>query len=408
MTKPLVTAIALCVAILLEASAPAPAFTIPIPGPSASPSPGSGAVPAPYRGLYTSLQNSISAANRTLNSIDQGQSNPLTFGSELLYANGNRGPALLAPDAIDGVRMNLDALQAVGVQGVTVAVSYPLILPSFPSSEQYLAFFEQVAQEVRSRGLKLNIEVGPIFPDQGIAVSYRGLTMNRLISDKHQIAQIIVNDLEPDYLDLGAEPDTEAKLLGLAQLNTPSGWKTYVSGVLPGLSRGGTRIAAGIGSWGNIAIAKALMPTDLDAIVIHFYPITPQFMSTAIQVAAMAHRSGKAVTLDEAWLYKSQQFTPTSGFNNAYNVFRLDPFSFWAPLDQQYLATMVRLCRLANIEYLSPFWSLYFFAYLDYTPALGAASFDQIRAISQQAAAQAEASGAVTGTGEFYKSLVSQ
>jgi hypothetical protein len=367
------------------------------------PSPGGNTVPAAYRGLYSFLQNAIAQANNVLTSIDKGQTNQVTLGSELLSANGNIGPGLLKPHAIDGVRVYLDGLQAVHVGGVTVAVSYPLILSRFPNSAQYLAFFEAVAQEVHSRGMKLDIETGPIFPDQGITVSYRGLTASRYASDKNEIAQTILNQLQRDYLNLGSEPDTEAKLLSLPVLNTPAGWTSYVTQASKGLNRGSTKIAAGIGTWGNVAIAKSLMNTDLDAIAIHFYPINSQAMTIAVAVAELAHQKGKALILDETWLYKSQSFAGS----NPYNVYKLDPFNFWAPLDQQYLAAMVRLCKLENIEYVSPFWSEYFFAYLNYSPALANASYNLVREASGTAASQALQDGMSTSTGQFYAALAS-
>src|ERR1700688_3181828 len=256
-TSPTATAIA---------SAAITATATPTSIPVATATPAAAAIPAAYKGLYAFLQNTISQTNKVLTTVDKGQTNPITFGTELLPASGNAGPALLAPTAMQGVDVYLDALQALNVQGVTVAVSYPLILPSFPNSAQYLAFFEAVAQDVRQRGLKLDVETGPIFPEQGISVSYKGLTTTQYARNKNQIAQTIIDDLAPDWLNLGSEPDTEAKLLSLSQLNTPAGWTAYVNAAMQGLRRGSTKVAAGIGTWGNIAIARSLVKTGLDTI----------------------------------------------------------------------------------------------------------------------------------------------
>jgi hypothetical protein len=363
------------------------------------------AIPAAYKGLYGFLQNNISQTNKVLNSVDKGQTNPLTFGAELLPANGNAGSELLGPTAMQGVDVYLDALQALNVQGVTIAVSYPLILPSFPNSAQYLAFFEAVAQDVRGRGLKLDVETGPIFPEQGISVSYKGLTTTQYAREKNQIAQIIIDDLAPDWLNLGSEPDTEAKLLSLPQLNTQAGWTAYVNAAMQGLDRGSTKIAAGIGTWGNVAIARSLVKTSLDTIAIHFYPITSNAdIMTALQVATLAHQNGKSMTMDEAWLYKSESFAG----GDAYNVFKLDPFNFWAPLDQAYLATMVRLCQLENIEYVSPFWTGYFFGYLNYSPSVVGESYPEVRTAAWQATVEALENGQTTSTGQYYAGLVNQ
>lgn len=376
-------------------------FVIPIPSPVPS------SVPTAYRATYAFLRDTMSRANKVLDSVDKGQSNPVIFGAELLAANGNRGTVLLAPNAIEGVRAYLDGLKGLNVQGVTVAVSYPLILSRFPKHDQYLAFFKQAAQEVRSRGMKLDVETGPIFPQQGITVSYAGLTLSRYSAEKNEMARTILDELQPDYLNIGAEPDTEAALLSLPQLNAPRTFAAHVTRVLQGLDRGGTKVAAGIGTWGNIGIARSLAGTSLDAIVIHFYPINQQYMTTALEVAALAHQSGKAVILDETWLYKADRFSALGSIAAAYNIFKRDVFGFWAPLDQQYLATMVRLCRLADVEYVSPFWTLYFFAYLDYSPAIDRAPYPTVRSMAERAAAQGVENGSSTDTGQFYGSLAS-
>ena len=47
-----------------------------------------------------------------------------------------------------------------------------------------------------------------------------------------------------------------------------------------------------------------------------------------------------------------------------------DVFSFWAPLDQEFLMIMGKLARLENFQYVSPFGFNEFFSYLTYTPAL--------------------------------------
>ncbi len=178
--------------------------------------------------------------------------------------------------------------------------------------------------------------------------------------------------------------------------------------MIAGLDHGATKIAAGIGSWDNIAIAQPLASTGLDAMTIHFYPTSAQSMKTALQIAALAHQNGKAVILDEAWLYKSTESLPAGNINDYYNQLKRDVFSFWAPLDQQFLQTMARMCRVADVEFMSPFWSLYFFGYLNYTPALNAYPYTTLRTLSSSAATQGLEKGLTTSTGAFYQSLISQ
>ena len=49
----------------------------------------------------------------------------------------------------------------------------------------------------------------------------------------------IIRDLDPDYIDIGSEPDTEAALTGLSELNDPLRYTEYVRYVLTGFVPGG-------------------------------------------------------------------------------------------------------------------------------------------------------------------------
>ena len=61
----------------------------------------------------------------------------------------------------------------------------------------------------------------------------------------------------------------------------------------------------------------------------------------------------------------------------------------------------MRFARQRDLLYLSPFWSKYFWAYLDYG-ADGGKDKVQLLAASNRAAAQAMTSGATSLTGEAY------
>ena len=125
------------------------------------------------------------------------------MGVELLTANGGIGPALLSPRALQGVRVELDAFQRLGVEGVTVDVSYPLLLPTTSGHSGYLSFYESVAREVRRHHMVLSVEENPVFvgtPLTSLDVSYAGLTFQSYAQGERQEAQLIVDDLRPAYL----------------------------------------------------------------------------------------------------------------------------------------------------------------------------------------------------------------
>ncbi|HXX72554.1 MAG TPA: hypothetical protein VEI80_02580 [Candidatus Acidoferrales bacterium] len=86
-------------------------------------------VPFEYQGEYSALQGILGSFNASLGTLTPSE-NSFVYATELLPANGNRGPALLQPNNLNSVAANLNALQAMGIQGVTIAIGYPLLDPS--------------------------------------------------------------------------------------------------------------------------------------------------------------------------------------------------------------------------------------------------------------------------------------
>lgn len=287
-------------------------------------------VPAEYRDLYAAMRTDLDRFDSYLKSKDTGSRYPVVFGAELLPANGNRGPELLKTTALQGTFVYLDSLQQMGVQGVTINVPYPLYTPDFPQYDDYVNCFKQVAQEVHRRGMKLDVETGIVFHDTDyspIKVNFSGLTLAKFESDMRQMVQSIINDMQPDYINLGAEPDTHASLLGIRELNSPQTYAQYVNYVLAGINRGTTKIAAGIGTWSNIAFAESMAKnTTLDCIAIHIYPVLGEDLTKATSIAQIATQYKKGVILDECWLYKT--VSPPGNIAGTTVVYRLDSYSF--------------------------------------------------------------------------------
>lgn len=391
----------------------------PVAPPSASPetppatpaAPATPQVPAEYSQMYATLKDSMDKFDAFLASKDTGARYPVVFAAELLPANGNRGPELLRPQVMQSVKLNLDRLQELGVQGVTFPIGYPLYTPDFPGYQDYRNFFTQVAQEVHRRGMKLDVESAVVFANTDfspIKTSFAGLTFEQYEAAKRQMAQQIIQDLQPDYLDLGAEPDTMAALLGMRQLNNPERYTEYVNYVLKGLNRGNTKVIAGVGTWSDLSFARSLASnTSLDAIAIHIYPVVGESLSRAVDIAGIAAQSGKGLVMDECWLYKVDKL-PATGVGATTEIFKRDSFSFWAPLDQQFLASMARFSRQYRVEFVSPFWSSFFFGQLDYSPDVAALSYGEITARANRIEAQNLLADKFTPTGEFYKKLIQQ
>jgi hypothetical protein len=365
-------------------------------------------IPAEYRDLYAQLTSQLAAAEAQVAPMHPELQPPPLYATELLPANGNRGADLLRSGTIDGVRLYLDRLQLLGVQGVVFAVPYPLLLDRYPNSAQYVDFYRQVMAELRKRGMTVDIESSVVFansPFSSIAWDYSKTTFAQFVQDRHSMAATIVSQLAPDYLDLGGEPDTEAKLTGFTQLNTPAVWAQTTAQIIQGIDRGSTKIGVGIGTWSNVAFVDAESALPIDFIALHIYPIDATSISTAFQAASIARGRGKSVILDEAWLFKAR---PGESGNIAADatVFGRDAFSFFAPLDQRFLRWIDDFARAEHVAFVSPFWSTYFFAYIPYADAASSLPYSDIVQQVNAAASQNILRGVFSATGKSYGGLI--
>jgi hypothetical protein len=367
-----------------------------------------GGVPPAYADLYAQLAGQLAAAEATVAPLHpELQPKPL-YAAELLPANANRGPALLQPGVIAGVRVYLDRLLQLGVRGVVFPIGYPLLVDRFPNSGQYLQFYRQVMAEARQRGMTVDIESSVMFansPFSPVQWDFAATPFSQFVAERRAMTATIVAQLAPDYLDLGAEPDTEAKLTGYAQLNSPAVWAQTIGQIIQGLDRGATKIGTGLGTWDSVAFAEAEAALPVDFIALHIYPIDAGSIANGIQAAAIARSHGKSVIVDEAWLYKLRPGESTSIAADA-NIFMRDAFDFFAPLDQRFLRFADAFARAEHVAFLSPFWSVYFFAYLPYTPGVESLPYGEVVAQANARAAQAIADGTVDATGAAYAAII--
>jgi hypothetical protein len=372
----------------------------------------SAAVPPAYRGMHAILQTALNDFDKYLNAQPktQGPQPTLTYAADLLLANSNRGQDLLKADTINGVRLELDRFRQLGLTGVTVSVNYPLLMPDFPGHDGYLSFFREVAREVRRRGMKLDVEAGAVFANTAFASNlppyrYMSASFDQYKSALKAMVTTIIREMQPDYVNIGSEPDIGAAITGIKEFLSPRKNAEYVDFVLKDLDRGRTKLAAGFGTWGNLDYIKELVGTRLECIDIHIYPFhTPSQLTNAVNAAELARQHGKCVIFDEVWLSK----TVTNEGNAAANpdIFKRDAYSFWAPLDQQFIAEIVKLARIKGGELVSPFWSTYLFAYIDYSRETDALPYAQVNAKVVQAEVASLINGTFSPTGLYYQRLI--
>lgn len=364
-------------------------------------------VPPAYASMYDTLHRALDQASAQWPGGATGHK-PV-YSTDLLVANSNRGEALLLPETLGAVRVSLDHFRDMGIGSVKFALQYPMLKPGFPHADAYLAFYKSVVQEAHARGIKVMPHLSVLFADTPFSSFkdiYKGLDFATFKREYAAMVQLVARELHPDYLTLLTEPDTHARLTGLTDLSAPDRFAEVISAALEGLPREGIKVGAGSGSWSGPRYAEALAGTGLDYICIHIYPVNAKIMANAKAMAGIAHAHGKAVVIDEAWLYKTDERDGGDSVARASGVFRRDAWSFWQPLDLQFMDMVDSFARHEDVSLVSFFWSNLFFATLDYTPALETQPYQQVTRQLNRQSWQAMQDGHLSPIGAHYTSLI--
>jgi hypothetical protein len=386
--------------------------------------------PATFTSTCTQLQGYLDSFNSTLNSQWNGAKSPVAFGAELTAADSNRGlQTLISPTTINSVQLQLNGLTSVGVQSVVFAVGFPILYQPFyqynndpQDYAKVLSFYQSVMSEARKRGLKVVIESSVLFPnlatDLPLAAYYSTLSSAQLTAGRGQVAVTVAQMLQPDWLNLGSEPDTQSALLGLGAPYTPQQYAAEISTILAQLRAAGISgkplIGAGVGTWASNAadFVQAEGATGLDYIDLHIYSANLGFLGDAATLFDMARGAGKGVALSEAWMRKlnDSQLQGKSDFGvenllSSTATTSLDNFSFWSALDSQFLGELVKLAYWKKLSYISPFPIQFLFAYLAYQTTIGMTP-DQINAQEGPVFTAALRQGVLSATGQTYSAAI--
>ncbi|MGA2136621.1 MAG: fibronectin type III domain-containing protein [Bryobacteraceae bacterium] len=383
------------------------------------------AVPPAFQSIYTLDQNYLDSFNATLTA--SGTPAPyagMQCGS-LKVADSNAGPSLLNSDPTE----QLNALRAQGVPCVEVHVSFPLLYQPFMTSQgqsmaAFQAFYANLAAQIRGMGLQVMVESTALFTSAmtsqagwNTASFYATLNWTQYQQARAQTVLTIAQTLQPDYLVVLEEPDTEAANTGQTNVNTPAGANAMLSQILAGLQaerQAGMKIGAGVGTWlpGFQPFIQGFVTQPMDYIDFHIYPVNDSFLPNALTIASMAAAAKMPVSVTECWLHKELDsevsvLTPDQ-------VSSRDVFSFWAPLDQSFLQTMRTMAGYIRAQYgnsvlfMNPFGSNYYFAYQTYDGNTDTLSPVQLLNAESSLVAQANRNAQYTGTGlSFYSSNLS-
>ena len=323
-------------------------------------------VPELYQDIYDQIDENLAKAEKYLEENWDGQISDTLFACELLGGNSNKGPLLLTEQNWNSVMIWLDMLEWMGVDAVSLCISYPILTPDYPRSDEYLDFYKKLCEEIRGRGLGINVESTTTFPDPEFSsapVDYSGLTMEKYKREKREMLETIIEELNPDRLTVENEPSTREANTGLDF--SLENFLDVVSYFVTDLETNDIPIGAGIGTWDDFEILEELAKLNIDYLDIHIYPINSDyFTEKIIRAAEIAEENGKGLAMAEAWLYKVGDDEFATKTPN--DIYARDAYSFWEPLDSRFITVLCGFAHLLEFESMSFFWSQYFFGYIEY------------------------------------------
>jgi hypothetical protein len=366
------------------------------------------AIPGEYTDIYSGISDKLDAFLRTVEPCGAGSKFKPVYAAELLPANAHAANQFAIPAYYSGTIAYIDALRSLGVQGVKIAANYPILASDFPNSAAYLDYYRRVVAELRKRNMTVLVAVQNLLADSdftSLKISHAGVTWDKYRKTKREIVETVIRQLKPDYLTIANEPSTEAMATGLRE--SVADFTATVQYVLAGLDRGGVLVGAGAGSWNDAAYVRALAQnTSIDYFDLHVYPA--DFFPQALTFADIVRNSGKRLIIGEAWTYKvrSSELGNLGNMAAQAAVFGRDAFSFWESLDSRFLEALVSLAKCKGYEFVSPFWSRYFFGYLDYETLPKGLGYREITRLSNEKATREFSTGRATATGQAYQRLI--
>src|SRR5580700_6331351 len=265
-------------------------------------------VPSTFQDLYTELDNYLVNFNAAL-PAGSSPAYPTLMTGSLKASNSNAGPALLGGwnsqtgQLQSEVQLQLNALQAMGMQAIMVQVGFPVLNSAFltgqgQSFDDFVAYYQGIAQAVHAAGMKLVVENDTLLGNSvsgswDVAPFYQTLNWTQYQQARAQMALLIAQKMQPDYLVLMEEPDLETANSGQTNLNTPSYATSMLSLMLTTVQQAAipnVKLGAGVGSWqqSGLEYIQAYVTLPVDFIDMHIYPVNDAYLQNALQIASTA------------------------------------------------------------------------------------------------------------------------
>jgi len=396
-------------------------------------------IPGEFRSLYKHLGKTLKKLN---GEIDEEWDGTLSHSfipmASVLPANSNSGERLLNPYNIGFTRKYLEQLKSLGCKGVQLDIQFPLFDPEFfafikgkgivsgdyPDDIEYLKYYKEIVKEIRNLGLKLSIESQVVFTQKTwsplpVKSYYEWFDLSgekglKAYNDrKLEMLKLIAVELKPDYFTICNEPDTEMWLTGIKLLKEKSNYidmiTRMINGLKPHLGKE-MKLGAGFGVWDDNwkYWLNVFTEMDLDFLNFHIYAIdnfawnsNDNIIPRLIEAADRARAAGMGSCIGETWLYKRGR-TDT---RDPIVIFGRDYFDFWVPLDREYIRLILKIAHMKKFDFVSPFWSTFFFSYLSYKEAVNLNTAERKRMNNRRAAKNVNA-GIFSTMGLSYREML--
>jgi fibronectin type 3 domain-containing protein len=380
-------------------------------------------VPPEYQDLNSSMTGSINSFNQQTLATWDGSKYPVAFSGHLLTLNSGNGPTILLPGAYQSFLLELYGLKAMGMTGVVINMDYPTLDSSFDAwggqSAAYLDLYQRAFADIRTAGLKIIVETGGTFTNSmfcsvNALPFYQSLSTQEYMNGRAQQALIIAQQLQPDYLNVVQEPDTEADQTQKPEMGTYSGSMQLLNTILGVLRPANVTIpiGAGVGTWlstdsegkGAIDYMNGYASTSVDSLDVHVYPVNKDYLPRLNAIASIAQTAGKKLTMTEAWSYKVRD--SELGVLTMDTIYSRDVFSFWAPTDAQFLQAMFNFAHAQHLDFMATFWSSYFRGNLEWNDSTSVSSPVDLFAQIQAVQGQQRVAGGFTSLAQVWEDLL--
>jgi hypothetical protein len=330
------------------------------------------AVPDEFRALYRELDDTLHQL-RQIYPFKKESPRPLVAPG-LFMAGSGYGPAASDSQRWKDLIATLNAYKTMGMDAVSVMIAAPDLTSADPGP--LLEFYQRLGGEIHSRGMKLYVEYfdnPPFSPHAHKGWQDNPQGRKDFLKMRERELSLICREIKPDYLSLITEPATMSRWSHLSFTAAElADWLAQVTTHLKA-AQPNTLLGAGAGAWEQEDfVLKFAQVTNLDYVDIHLNALKLNGEDNVVKLAALIRKVRESrpmmkVTVGEAWLYKHGADEPKGMLNR--EAFARDNFSFWGPLDEQFLSLLLGIAQTENISVVGPYFSQYLFAYYTFGDA---------------------------------------